>query len=183
MSRARRLLLLLLVAALGVTMTACANSATTASSPAGKHTRDRDNDSDENDDDAHILDYGRPASGATREQLVTLLTDYYEDAAKADGAKACALLVPYVAELAGEESGPSDPHGKTCAAVLSKWFSEHHAQYQAQRATLKFVAIRVGEERALDVMSFANLPEVRQISARDYHGRWQLLNALDRIIE
>lgn len=182
MSPVRRLLLLLLLASLGVTMAACANGTTGASAPVAKHKADRDNDSDENDDDAHILDYGQPATGATRSQLVTLLTDYYEDAARADGAKACALLVPYVAELVGEEAGASG-HGKTCATTLSKWFADHHARYQAQRATLKFLAIRVGEEHALDVMSFANLPEVRQISARDYHGRWQLLNAIDRIIE
>jgi hypothetical protein len=43
--------------------------------------------------------------------------------------------------------------------------------------------VRVEGDKALAVMSFSTLPEVRQISARRDGATWKILQLLDGIIE
>jgi hypothetical protein len=146
--------------------------------------RDRDNDADRNDDDAHVLYYGLAAGAADKQTLTTLIKQYYAASAAADGAKACTLLMPFIAESVAENYGHAPAlHGKTCAVVMSKLFKQHQKVLSGENATLKFVAVRVEGNKALAVMSFSTLPEVRQISARRDGATWKILQLLDGIIE
>lgn len=146
--------------------------------------RDRDNDQDNNNDDGHVLNYGQPAIGDTRQAIASLVTNYYSASAHEKGQAACDLLVPVVAEALPEDYGhlPS-LRGRKCGTVLTKLFAQHHHVLAGESTSLRFVAIRVGEGHALVVMSFANLPEVRQMTLRGTGTHWQILNVMDRILE
>ena len=165
---------------------ACGGSSSSGSHPASASApaRDRDNDADHNDDDAHVLYYGLPASAADKQALTTLIGHYYAAAAAANGAKACALLMPFIAESVAENYGHSPAlRGKTCPVVMSKLFKQHQKVLVGENSTLKFVTVRVEGGKALAVLSFSTLPEVRQISARRDGSSWKILQLLDGIIE
>jgi hypothetical protein len=184
----KSLLALLTIVLLGAGIAACGGSsaATTRSSSSASASpkRDRDNDADKNDDDAHVLYYGFAASGAERQAITTLVKHYYAAGAAADGAKACTLLMPFVAESVAENYGHTPAlRGKTCAVVMSKLFAQHGKTLAGENATLKFVAVRVEGTKALVVLSFSTLPEVRQIAARKDGASWKILQLLDGIIE
>lgn len=183
-----RALLVLIVCApaalfwLGCGGASTGNGGTTNSSA---HRRvDRDDDYDNNDDDAHVLDYGQPATGMTKQALTTLIRRYYAASASEDGAAACRMLLPFLAESVAEQYG-HDPglRGRTCATVMSKLFAQRHHLLAGESATLKFVAVRVGGGHALIVLSFANLPEVRQIRALGEGTNWHIHDLLDGILE
>jgi hypothetical protein len=186
----KSLLGLLAIVLLSVSPAACGGSSGDSSS--GSHASatkapvklDRDNDGDKNDDDAHVLYYGEAAMGSERQAITTLLKQYYAAAAAADGAKACTLLMPFIAESVAENYGHSAAlRGKTCAVVMSKLFKQHHQVLSGENATLKFLTVRVEGGRGLTVMSFSTLPEVRQISERRDGSTWKVLQLLDGIIE
>lgn len=146
---------------------------------------DRDNDSDHNDDDNQVLYYGHAPTATERQEIVALITNYYAAAAAEDGAKACALLMPFMAEAVVENISHSPGlQGKTCATVMSKLFSVHHKELAGEHATLKFYSVRVTSERALNLLIFSTLPEVRQFTLRrDENGTWKSLNLLDGLME
>lgn len=182
----RRLPACLCVLPLAVGVVACDSSGRSppTASTTGHFKPDRDDDNDKNDDDSHVLGYGREAAGAERQTIVSVITHYYRAAAANDGRAGCALLIFFLAESLAEDYGHSRGlRGTTCATVLSKVFGQSHALLLGERASLKFVAIRVGARRALVVMRFANLPEDRQFKLRQEHGRWWLLEARDGILE
>src|SRR5665648_8089 len=157
------------------------NATATASAPK----KDRDDDGDNNDDDNQVLYYGHAPSAAEKQPIVELVTSYYAAAAAEDGAKACTLLLPFVAESVVENIGHSTGlQGKTCAVVMSKLFKLHHTILSGENATLKFYTVRVEGGKALTVLSVANLPEVRQlVERRDGSGAWKVLDLLDGILE
>lgn len=177
------LLALLVTVLLSVGVAACGGSATgSTSSHATK--RDRDNDGDNNDDDAHILDYGHAAIGAERQEIESLVRSYYAAAAAENGAKACTMLYPLIAETLPENYGDNPAlRGKTCATVLAKLFKETHSVRAEKSATLKMYALRVKGERALTLLSFATAPEVRQILERRVNGIWKIAALSDTIME
>jgi hypothetical protein len=180
------LLGLLAIVLLGLCVSACGGAAAShGSSAATTVKRDRDNDGDNNDDDAHVLYYGRAPSASEREELESLVSGYYAASAAEDGAKGCALLMPFVAESTAEEYGHNPGlEGKTCAVVLSKLFKQKHGLLVGENATLKFYTVRVNGAKALTILSFSILPEVRQLTERrDAAGAWKVLNIFDGIIE
>jgi hypothetical protein len=182
----RPLLVLLVLALLGLGLVACAGSG--ASHSPGATTvvkKDRDDDSDNNDDDNPFLYYGHAPSAAERQQLVALVSAYYAAAASEDGAKACRLLIPFMAESVVEDIGHNPGlSGKTCATVMAKLFKSQHTLLAGENASLKFYAVRVGPRRALTILSFANLPEVRVLDERlDSNGKWRVLQLLDGFLE
>jgi hypothetical protein len=189
------LLVLFTIALLSLGFAACggtskgtdsaSSSSSSATTNAGVSKKDRDDDGDNNDDDNQVLYYGHAPSAAERRPIVALVTSYYTAAAAEDGAKACALLMPFVAESVVEDIGHSPGlQGKTCAAVMSKLFRAHHALLSGESSTLKFYSVRAGDGKALTVLSVANLPEVRQlIERRDSSGAWRVLSLLDGIVE
>jgi hypothetical protein len=182
---------LLTIVLLSLAVAACGSSSKgndSASSAAATTTtvkKDRDYDEDHNDDDGQVLYYGHAPSAAEKQPIMALVTSYYVAQASENGAKACTLLMPFVAESVVEDisHGPG-LQGKTCAVVMSKLFKQHHTLLIGENASLKFYSIRIGNGRALTVLSFANLPEVRQITERrDSSGTWRVLDLLDGILE
>jgi hypothetical protein len=164
------------------TAAASTGAPATAWSPA--HKNDRDNDSDHNDDDNGALLYGHTANAADRRVSVALLKSYYAAAAAEDGAKTCPLLVPVIAESVVENDGRSGPlRGNTCAAVMTKLFKLHHRSLVEKNATLKVLDIRVEGDKALDILEFPAIPEVREMTERRVGGTWMLLELLDGMIE
>jgi hypothetical protein len=183
----KQLLALLAIALLGLSLSACGGSSATHSSSAATAAvkKDRDDDGDNNDDDNKVLFYGHAPSLTERQSIVALVTAYYAAAAAEDGAKACTLLMPFVAESVVEDisHGPG-LSGKTCATVMSKLFKSKHTLLAGENASLKFYTVRVNGGKGLTVLSFSNLPEVRQLAERrDSSGEWKVLQLLDGILE
>jgi hypothetical protein len=188
----RPLIGLLVVVLLSMSIAACGGSSKSTSSAQSSSNaastttpkKDRDDDGDNNDDDNHVLYYGHAPSASEKQTLVALITSYYAAAAANDGTKACALLFPFIAESVAENYGHQAPlKGKTCAVVMSKLFKQHHQVLAGENATLKFVSVRVEGGKALSVLSFSTLPEVRQIAARRDGSNWKILQLLDGILE
>ncbi|MGC2374853.1 MAG: hypothetical protein WA484_13355 [Solirubrobacteraceae bacterium] len=197
----RRLLGTLGVAALGLGLAACGgsnggttshNASSSSSTGASKivesnfstHHNDRDNDGDHNDDDAGILLYGHAAGPADRRISVALVKRYYAAATGEDGAAACPLLVPFIAESVVETDGHSPGlRGKTCAAVMSKLFKLHHRLLAEKNATLKVIGVRVEGNKALVILEFPFIPEAREITERRVGSTWKLLELLDIMLE
>ncbi len=148
------------------------------------HNNDRDNDGDHNDDDEKVLYFGHAADATDQRISLALVTRYFALAATGDGAKACSLLVPFIAESVAENDGHSPAlRGKTCAVVMSKLFKLHHRSLAEKNATLKAIEVRVESDRALVVLEFPTIPEVRQITERRVGSTWKLLDLLDGILE
>src|ERR1700691_4044077 len=146
--------------------------------------RDRDNDNDNNDDDAHVLNYGHAAIGAEKREITSLVRGYYAAAVAEDGAKACSMLYPLLAETVPEDYGRSIPlRRRSCAAVMTKLFMRRHQLLVGESSTLKVYAMRVAGDRALTILSFAALPEARQIPERRVGDVWKVADLLDTIIE
>jgi hypothetical protein len=156
-----------------------------ASSSTGSiHRNDRDNDSDHNDDDEGTLGYGHLAGAADRQAIDALVRRYFTDAAAESGARACALLTPFVAERVVEVNGHTATlRGKTCAIVMTKLFRQHHRDLVGKSANLQVMRIGVQSDKSLVALDFPEIPEVRQIAMRRYNGRWTVLQLLDGIIE
>jgi hypothetical protein len=193
------LLYLLAALAVGLGVAACGNSGKSAVPPANAathgattnaapnfstHDNDRDNDGDHNDDDEKVLYFGHAANAADRRDSVALVTRYFAVAAAENGAAGCRMLVPFVAEGLPEQDGQS-PHlrGSTCAVVLSKLFKLHHSLLAKKQATLHVIAVRVEGGRALTILDFPTIPEVRQMIERRVGGTWKMLELLDGILE
>lgn len=187
----RTLLLVLATALLAAGVLACGSSSKgnlTSSSQAGASTSrlDRDNDGDNNDDDNAFINYGHAATAAERGPLVALITAYFAAAAAENGARACSMLMPFIAESVVENVGHGPGlNGHNCAVVMSKLFKQKHHELQIKSTTLKFYAVRIKGEKALTLLTFKGLaPEVRQVDERrDGSGDWKILTLLDGIIE
>jgi hypothetical protein len=146
--------------------------------------KDRDNDADHNDDDAQFFNYGHAANAPDRQASIALVRHYFAAAAAADGARACRLLVPFVAEAVVENEGKSPRlRGRTCSVVMSKLFGFHRRLLAAKNATLKVLAVRVQGDKALVVLDFPSIAEVRQIGERRVGNAWKLQDLLDGILE
>lgn len=145
---------------------------------------DRDNDGDHNNDDQHVLAFGRLATGAESSAITALLTRYYAAAAGSNGARACTMLAPFIAETVAEQYGRnSGLHGRSCSTVLSKLFAHQHTSLLGKQATMRIMRIGVEENRSLVAIDFPSIPEVRQITVRRIDGHWTVLDLLDGIIE
>ncbi len=186
----RPLLGLFAVVLIGVCLTACGGSSgsgTSSRATASTTTpqKDRDDDNDNNDDDNQVLYYAQAASGGNRRAIESLIVRYYAAAAAEKGATACALLYPLVAESVVEKVGQSPGlHGRSCAMVMSKLFKLHHSELAAKSTELKFYSVRAGNRKALILLSFSSVPEVRQfILSRKSGGTWRVLSVLDGFLE
>ncbi len=172
---------------LGFAINACGSSTASRSLSATTASlkQDRDDDGDNNDDDSKVIYYGHAPNLEERRSIVALVRAYYESQASEDGAAACRLLMPFVAESVAEHIGHSPGlRGQACSTVMSKLFRLNHALLSGENASLEFYSVRVNGGKALTVLSFANLPEVRQLSERrDSSGNWKVLSLRDGILE
>ena len=178
------------MAALAASPIACGGSShggaiTTAPPPNfSTHHNDRDNDGDHNDDDGKVLYFGHAADAVDRQVSVALVTRYFTAAAAENGTAGCSMLAPFVAESVAEDDGQAPPLlGKTCHVVLSKLFKLHHQLLVEKHVTLRVIGVRVKGNRALAILDFPKIPEVRQMPERRIGGRWWLLDLLDGILE
>jgi hypothetical protein len=157
----------------------------TTSAP-GEPPRDKDNDRDNrtgsyyDKDDEAVLRYGRAASPAEERAIVSLVRQYYQAAATANGAAACPLLYSILAEVIpeeyGETSGPL--RGTTCAAVMSKLFKQHQQQLAGELARLKVTGVRIEGTLGWAVLNFgANRPP-GHIRTRIDSGAWRIRELL-----
>lgn len=146
------------------------------------HPGDRDNDTDRNDDDSHYLEFGHLAGPIDRRETVDLVKRYFVAAAAEDGAKACALLAPFVAESVAEVYEES-LKSKTCASAMTILFRRHHSSLVAKHKSLQSPEVRVEGNVALVILEFPPLPEVRQIPLRRVNGTWTVLELLDNFLE
>jgi hypothetical protein len=145
---------------------------------------DRDNDYDHNDDDSQTVYYGHAAGAADERSSVALVKRYFAAAAAADGARACALLVPLVAESIAEEAvGSTLLHGRTCAVVASQLFRREHQRLARKHAALTVYAVRINGARGVILIEFPATPrELRQITERRVHGSWRIAELYDTFV-
>ena len=189
---------ILVVAALGLGFVACGGSSGSSSSQGTSAARDeasvtayfpndkndRDNDNDHNDDDEGVLGYGHAADASDQQASVALVTSYFAAAAAENGSAACSLLAPFIAESVVENYGhTADLSGKTCATVMSKLFKLHHALFLTKHETLRIPAVRVEGDKALAILEFPTIPEVREIAERRVGTTWRVLDLSDGILE
>lgn len=146
------------------------------------HHNDRDNDGDSNDDDGHDLNFGHAANAADLRESTRLVRRYYAAAATEDGATACALLAPFIAESVVETDGEA-LHSKTCSGTMSALFKDHHSLLVVKQRTLRIPEVRVEGDTALAILEFPTIPEVRQLHLRRIGGTWYVLELLDDILE
>jgi hypothetical protein len=172
--------LLLSVAAL----TGCGES--NATSTAHLPPRDGDYDIDslgqgryDADKDANPT-YGPYANPKEHSAIVSLIKHYYAVAAVDDGAQACSMLYPLVAEAAVEEhhpgKGPLPLRGNTCSQIVSKILAEHHRELVEDLAMLRVGWIQLQARQAVALVHFGPDRE-RVIRVHRVHGGWQM-NAL-----
>jgi hypothetical protein len=168
------------------TATRHAASSTGASAENGSpasYQRDRDGDRDNNRDDEHILDFGVVAGTADSQAITALVSRYFADAANEDGAKACSLLTPFIAESIVEADGHAGGlRGNNCAMVVSKLFRQHHRELADKSSHLRVIRVGVEGDRSLAVLEFPEIHEIRQITLR-HQGKWTVLDLFDGKIE
>jgi hypothetical protein len=133
-------------------------------------------------DDGEFSDLGHAASGAQRSTIAALVVRYFALAAAEDGAAACPMVLPSLANGVPEEFGrsPSPPYmrGTTCAVVLSKLFRLNHRQVAVERATLKIADVRVDHDRGFALLRFKGLPN-RFMPVTLVAGAWKMGGLLE----
>jgi hypothetical protein len=150
--------------------------------------KDGDNDSDNSthsyfdSDDASVRSFGRAASEADGKTIATLVRRYFRAADAADGAKACAMIVPTFAksvpETLGRPPGPPFARGATCGAVMSKVFAHYRRQLAAHAPALRVSSVRVRGNEGVAVLAFKHLPG-RQLHVARAGGVWMIDGLLD----
>lgn len=187
-TRSRLPLLCLAMVLVVLLLTGCgdagkSSSASTAIAPGRLPPRDGDGDIDslgmgryDTDNDADPT-FGPAASPLEHEAIATLLKRYYDAAAADDGALACTLLDPLVAEAAVEEhrpgKGPPALRGRTCAQVLTKLFAQHHRELVEEAAALRVGWAQTKDQRATVLADFGPTRE-RLVLVHRAHGTWQM---------
>jgi hypothetical protein len=149
---------------------------------------DGDNDVDRFGQDRYDTDndanptYGPAPSAAQRGVIVTFIKHYYAIAAAGEGAKACTLLDPLIAEAVVEEhgarTGPPSLRGNTCAQVASKVFAQHHSELDEDVGTLRVDWVQLQANQAVALVRFGATRE-RLVRLRRTHGVWKMNALLD----
>lgn len=134
-------------------------------------------------DDAPIRAFGSTADAAKRAAVASLVRDYYDAAAKSDGAAACTVLYSDLAhEMAVNNSRPSTPgylRGNTCAVVMTKLFRHNLSQMRRFDASASVTSVRVRGDRGFAIVHYEGLPD-REFNLRREGKAWKLDSAIDR---
>jgi hypothetical protein len=137
----------------------------------------------EEHDDEEIEIYGKPASPSEWQAAAAFAKAYFTAAAAEDGAAACGLLVPSLAQgTGGNYEKPSDPsylHGKTCAEVMRKLFKHRHKLMAAEAAGLEVTDVRVTPRTAFVLLAFKGIRERRFMGVERYGKGWKLEALID----
>jgi hypothetical protein len=144
---------------------------------------DSDNDNPGNSrydsDDSPVLYFGHAASTADGRAIRALVKRYYATGAASDGATACSLLYPIIAESVAEEYGQLPLlRGRNCAEVMSKLFKQRHGELASDVAGLEVTRVRVSGNRGLAMLRFGAKPESR-VLVKQESGVWKMDVLLD----
>lgn len=146
--------------------------------------RDADNDNDNvsgsryDSDDSQVLDFGRAAGAAEARRIATLVVRYYQAAAAADGARACAMLYAPIAESVVEQFAGTPLRGRSCRAVMSALFRGHRRELASKLASLRILGTRVAGERGIVLMRFGG-GGARELVLHRERGAWRVLALQD----
>jgi hypothetical protein len=150
--------------------------------------RDGDNDVDslgqgryDTDNDANPT-FGPAASASERQVIVALIKRYYAAAVAGEGARACSMLYPLIAETVVEAHHPGKGtpalRGSTCAQVAAKVFAQRHRELVADAATLRVGWIQRQARQAVTLVHFGPTRELI-VRVHQAPGGWQMNNLLD----
>ncbi len=110
-----------------------------------------------------------------------MLRRYYAVAAARDGGRACAFVYPpereAIVELYNRSGSRSGPRLKTCAAVATRTFAQHHRELLAKRAKLTFVSLRTEGDLGVALLGFGGETESYLLLHRE--GSWKTLSLED----
>ena len=141
-----------------------------------------DNDSDEpvpesykfpDSDDRPVFEFGKPARAATRGEIAAVVKRYYAAGAAGDGAGACEVFMPFLANGAAQEytlPGQSH-HFPTCAALMSAMFAQSR---QELSAPVTVVSVRVRGHEARAIVASRTL-RASQLELMRHAGSWRML--------
>jgi hypothetical protein len=138
----------------------------------------------EEKDDEEIEIYGKQASPTEWLAAVAFAKAYFAAAAAENGAAACALLVPSLAQgMGGSYESPSDPvylHGKTCPEVMTKLFVHRHKLMAAEAKGLEVTDVRVTSRTAFILLAFKGIRERRYMGVERFPNNiWKLEALID----
>jgi hypothetical protein len=124
-------------------------------------------------DDEPVRFYGREAIGVERQTIAKLITRYYADAARDDGAKTCRMMpASAVRELVREDSQRT--HSKRCSDIASFEFRQMHEEIKIDAATLEFINIRVKGASGIVLLRFAKAAEPSPLSIQREGRDWKV---------
>jgi hypothetical protein len=126
-------------------------------------------------DDKAVFAYGHPAGASEAKQIKSVVVRYFLAGARADGAGACALLVPTLAGSVSEDFGigarPSYLRpGESCAPTMSAVFEHHHAELVG---TIHVIEIRVDGGTAQAIVVSGTMP-AGELLLEGRNGRWTI---------
>jgi hypothetical protein len=125
-------------------------------------------------DDRATFAFGHAPSVAEARAVASVVKRYYADAAAGEGAAACALLVPTLSRLAGEEYGRHGPaylrSEGACPAVLALEFAHVHGELGE---AIRVFSVRVRGDRAQTIISSRRL-RASSIFAVRKDGSWKI---------
>lgn len=102
-------------------------------------------------DNRYLLTSGHVADMTDKREITALVKRYYVAAAADDGATACSLLSPSLAESAVRDYGNRARrrylHGNTCRAVLSRLFKHPPDVSAAELSTTRVIGVRLSNSR------------------------------------
>jgi hypothetical protein len=125
------------------------------------------------DKDDNVVAFGPAASAVDRRSLAVFAKRYYAAAVAADGAKACAMIYPTLANAVVEDYGrpPGPPYlrGKTCSAVMKRLFTHSRASLTTD---FTVTDVRVRGNRGYVLLGSRKIPAT-VLYARRQHGTWK----------
>jgi hypothetical protein len=133
----------------------------------------------EKTDDGEVDFYGHAAGTVDKRAVTAFAKRFIAAAAAEDGATACTLLLPSLAESVPSEfgkkrSGLPYMRGSTCPVVMSKLFKHFHKQFAAEAAGLVVTGVRVAHNTAFALLAFKGLQERRYMGIERFGKGWKL---------
>jgi hypothetical protein len=132
----------------------------------------------EENDDEEIEIYGHAANATEWRSATAFVKSYYAAAVAEDGAAACQLLVPSLAQgLGGSYEKSSEPtylHGKTCAEVMTKLFKYRHKLMAAENAGFEVTDVRATSKTDFILLAFKGIRERRFMGVQREGNSWGL---------
>lgn len=130
-------------------------------------------------DDQDVIAFGQSASQAVRRHVAALVMSYHDLAARQDGAGACRLLNPVLAELVTETYSQVHVRHRTCASVLSAYYARIHRELVAEDTAVAVGDVRVGEGRGFAMLGSPGAKPRRDMPVKQYLGVWKIDDVLD----